>query len=114
MSVEIDGQQIASYTFVIIRGAVLQIPFAFYDDAGIENVLSASIIITPEGASEVQWTQGNGLFPQTGTGQFATNLSEANTTALTWDFGRYRLEIVDSSGFTVPCITEGFVYVKNC
>ena len=109
------GTPIASYTFIVIRGGVVQVPFTFLngpDDP--ENTLSASIIITPTGAGEVQWTQANGLFPQTGAGEYVTDLDEAYTTALAWDFGRYRIEIVDGSGFTVPCITEGLIFIQDC
>lgn len=114
-TVEIEGEQIASWTPVIIRGGVFQIPISFFDAANDpENTLSASIIITPNGAAEEQWTQANGLFPQVATGEYTTDLSEADTTAITWDSGRYRIEIVDSSGFTVPCIIEGLIFAKDC
>lgn len=116
-TVEIDGAtEIASYTIVIIRGGVFQVPISFFDEAGDpENTLSASIIITPNGGfPEEQWTQANGLFPQVATGEYTTNLSEADTAAIAWDSGRYRIEIVDGSGFTVPCITEGLAFAKDC
>lgn len=113
--VQIEGVPIASYTFVVIRGGVLQVPFSFFDENGDpENVLSASIIITPNGASEVQWTQVNGFFPQTGTGEYETDLDAADTTALAWDSGTYRLAIVDGSGFPVPCLVEGLIFVRDC
>ena len=114
-TVEIDGTQIASWTPVIIRGGVFQIPIGFLDDGEPENVLSASVIITPnDGFPEEQWTQANGLFPNVGVGEFTTNLSESDTTGIAWDSGSYRIEIVDGSGFTVPCIVEGLIFAKDC
>ena len=114
MSVEIDGERIASWTPVIIRGGVFIIPINFFDGVNPENVLSASIIITPDGAAEEQWTQANGLLLNLGVGQFTPNLMEADTSAITWDSGHYRIEIVDGSGFTVPCVTEGLIFAKDC
>lgn len=114
-TVEIAGQPIANWTIEVIRGGVFQVPVNFLDSNGVVvPILSASIIITPEGASEVQWTQANGLFQNLAPGEYVTALDEAYTTALTWSFGRYRIEIVNGSGFTVPCITEGFAFVKDC
>lgn len=114
VSVLIDGQQISNWTPVIIRGGVFSIPISFFNDAGAEPTLSAKIVITPNGSAEIEWTAGNGLFAHIGVGEYVTALSEAYTEALDWDSGRYRIEIVDSSGFTVPCVTDGLIFVRDC
>lgn len=115
MPVEIDGEQIANWTPVIIRGGTFLVPISFLDSAGTpQSLLSASIIITPNSSAGISWTQGNGLFPNLAIGEYTTDLDEAYTSALAWDSGRYRIQIVDGSGNTTPCITEGLIFVRDC
>lgn len=110
-----DGFPIASYTFTIIRGNVVQIPFTFYDqDGNVEVALSAEIVVVPNGSAEITWDQGNGLFPNVGPGEFSTDLDAAYTTALAWDSGRYHINIVNSSGFPELCVTSGLIFVEDC
>ena len=115
MSVSIDGVPIANYTIVIVRGGVLQVPVSFFDDAGDpEALLSAEIVITPSGAAVESWTQANGRFINIGVGEYEIVLTEAYTTAITWSAGTYRLQVVDSSGFTNPCVIDGLIFAKDC
>lgn len=114
--VVVDGSTpIASWTIVVIRGGPFQIPVSFLDaDGAPVPLLSASIIITWQDSSTTTWSQANGLFPNLAPGEYTTDLDEADTDALTQSAGRYRIEIVNGSGFTIPCITEGLAFVRDC
>jgi len=106
---------IASFTPVIIRGGVYQTSITFRDalNAPIPT-LSAAFIGTPNGSAPFTWDAGNSLFINIGVGTYRFNLSEADTAALAWDSGSYRVEVVDVSGFTIPCIIEGLMFAKDC
>ena len=107
--------EIASWTPVIIKGGVFIKQFTFTDQNGAPiTFLSAEFDVTPNGASPIQWTQGNGLFTNASPGVYLLSLDEAYTTALTWTSGRYRLNVVENSGDTNPCLIEGLVFARNC
>ena len=107
---------IASYTAVIVRGAIFQPEFIFEDENGVPDATSsADFIVIPNGAAGFSWTQGNGFFLNTGVGRYMLNLVEADTAALTgWSSGRYQISVVESTGFTNPCVVEGLIFVKDC
>ena len=112
MAIEVP---IANFTPVIIRGGVYMPSIKFEQAAGVpEPTSSAKVVVTPNGEAVFEWTQGNGLFINIATGEYRFNLSEADTAAITWDSGKYRIEVVDSNGFTVPCIMEGLIFAEDC
>lgn len=106
---------VASWTPVIVKGGVFQKTFTFTDENDNPvSFLSAEIVVTPNGAAEFSWTQANGKFTNTGTGEYYLNLSAADTTAYTWTSGTYRLSIVELSGNANPCLIEGLIFAKDC
>jgi len=106
---------IASFTVVITRGGIYQPTITFTDADGVViPVLSAEFIGEPNGASAFTWNTGNNLFVEASPGVWRFNLDEAATTALTWDAGHYHVSVVDTSGFTIPCIISGLMFAKDC
>lgn len=109
-----SSQVVASYTPVIIKGAIFTPIFTFTDGDGAPSVISsASFDVAPNGAASFSWTQGNGKFLNTDVGVFQLALDEADTAALTWTAGRYRISVVEG-GETNPCIIEGLIFAKEC
>ncbi len=106
---------IAAFTPVIVRGGIYQTSLSFLDADEVPiPILAASFIGTPDGAVPFTWDTGNNLFINISTGVWRFNLFEADTTALVWDSGSYRIEVVDVSGFTIPCIIEGLMFATDC
>jgi len=106
---------VASWTIVIIRNGVYSRTITFTDqDGNPETLTSAEIVVTPNGAAEFSWTQGNGKLVNTGPGAYFLTLDEIDTASYLWPAGHYRIEIVDLSGNVTPCITEGLVFARDC
>ena len=115
MPVQIDGEEVANFTMVVDRGGVFINQWVFLDaDGNPDPTLNAYIVVEPDGAASEQWNSSNGRFTNVGVGTYLLDLSEAYTTATTWDFANYHVFIVDSSGNAVPCITAGFVFMRDC
>lgn len=106
--------QVSSFTIVLVRGAVYQKTFELTDDSGTPITLSSSsIIVTPNGASEVDWTQGNGKFTVVSPGVYNLALTATDTAGYSWSSGKWRWSVVQS-GDANPCLTEGLCFVKDC
>jgi hypothetical protein len=116
-SVDIDGVHIAAWTMVVIRRGAFIHQLSFCDENGVPTVpplLDAKIVVTPNGSAEIEWTQANGRFTVVSGSVYLLALDEAYTESLLWSAGSWRAEIVESSGITVPCVTEGLIFVKDC
>ncbi len=108
------SQQVSSFTIVLVRGAVYLKTFELTDDSGVPIALTtSSIIVTPNEASEVDWTQANGKFTNNGTGIYDLALTAADTAAYAWDSGKWEWSVVQG-GDANPCLTSGLVFVKDC
>lgn len=115
MPVEIDGEQIASFTIVITRGGAYINQWAFLDENGSPTpLLDAKIIVEPRTGSSEEWNAANGRFTNVSPGVYLLSLNEAYTTAIAWDAGNYHVYVVEDSGITVPCITAGLLFAENC
>lgn len=107
-------QTVSSWTPVIVKGAVFQQTFILTDDTGAPITLdSAQIDVTPSGAAALSWTQANGKFTNVSPGVYDLALTAADTTALTWEHGRYALNVVES-GDANPCLIEGLIFARDC
>ena len=110
-----SGVKLAIWVSIVIRGGVYLTQVSFKDaDGNPIATLDASFIGTPEGGSPFTWDSGNNLFINIGVGIYRFNLLEADTAALAWDSGTYRIEVVDVSGFTFPCFIDGLMFVRDC
>ena len=106
---------IAAFTPVFQRGAVYLTSISFQDASGNPiATLSASFIGIPNGEAEFTWDVGNNKFIPVSTGTYRFNLTNADTAAITWSSGRYRVEVVDSSGITFPCFIENLMFAEDC
>jgi len=106
--------QVSSWTAVIVKGGVFQKTFILTDDAGAPLTLSsAQIDVTPNGAAAFSWTQANGKFTNASPGVYDLALTAADTAALTWTSGTYKLSVVES-GDANPCLIEGKIFVNEC
>jgi len=106
---------IAAFTPVFQRDAVYQTTISFNDaDGNPVPTLSASFIGIPNGDVTFTWDVGNGKFIPVSTGTYRFDLTNADTAAITWSSGRYRVEVVDSSGITFPCFIEGLMFTEDC
>lgn len=107
---------VSSFTVVIVKGGVYQKTFTITDEDGNAVTLtSAQIDVYPNGAAaDFSWTQANGKFTNAGTGEYDLALTAADTTAFTWESGRYRMNIVDGDGDENPCFLEGLIFAKEC
>lgn len=115
MPVEIDGVEISSWTPVITRGGAFIHQLSFLDDDGDPiALLDAEFIVEPNGSASITWSSADGRFTNVSPGVYLLNLEEAYTPTLSWDSGRYHISIVDPSGITDPCITEGTIFVEDC
>ncbi len=109
------SEVIAAWTPVIIKGAVYTPEISFDDEDGVAiAVSSATVYVTPNGSAAIEWSQGNGLFLNTATGVYQLALDEAYTAALTWESGRYRIQVTEPNGDVNPCIIEGLIFAKEC
>jgi hypothetical protein len=108
-------ESVASFTIVIVRGAVYLKTFAITDENSDPITLtSAQIDVEPNGAPNFSWTQANGKFTNASPGVYDLALTAADTTAFTWDSGTYRMSIVDNGGDENPCFIEGLIFSKDC
>jgi hypothetical protein len=107
--------QIANFTANIKRGAPY-LPQITFDDADDNPVatLDASFFGVPDGAAPFTWDAGNGKFINIGVGTYRFNLTEAETSAITWEAGTYHIQVVDASGFTFPYFLCGLMFIENC
>jgi hypothetical protein len=106
--------QVASWQPVIVKGGVYQQTIEITDDAGAPITLdSAQINVTPNGATAFSWTQANGKFTNVSPGVYDLALTAADTAALTWTSGTYKLSVVES-GDANPCLIEGRIFAKDC
>lgn len=105
---------VASFTIVLVRGAVYAKTFTLTDDAGAPVPLdSSSITVVPNGSTQFSWTQANGKFTNTGPGVYNLALTAIDTASYTWDSGQYMWSVVEG-GEANPCLIEGLVFVKPC
>lgn len=108
-------EYIASFTVVITRGGIYTPSLSFTDANGdLIPILSAEFIGEPDGEAEFTWNTGNSLFIEVSPGIWRFNLVEADTSALAWDTGHYHVSVVDTSGFTIPCIISGLMFANDC
>lgn len=106
--------EVASFTIVLVRGAVYQKTFTIRDDSGVLVTLdSAQINVTPVDAASFSWTQANGKFTNASPGVYDLDLTAANTQSYSWSNATYQMAVVESSDAN-PCLIEGLVFVKNC
>ena len=115
-SIVIDGTtQIANFTIVITKGGAYIKEFQFLDDNGApQALLDAKIIYEPRGAPDDEWNSVNGYFTNVSTGVYQLLLDEAFTSAITWSAGNWHMYIVEASGFTFPCVTDGLLFAEEC
>ena len=108
-------QIIASWTPTLKRGATFTATLTFTDEAGSPvTFLSAEIVITPNDASPLSWTQDNGMFTNAAPGVYDVLVDSATISGYAWSSGKYRLNVVEASGFLNPCYIEGLIFVKDC
>ena len=106
---------IASWTPTLIRGGVFSSPLRFTDEAGTPiPYTDPQIIITPNGAATVTWSIANGQVTFVSTGVYTIFVPAAEISTYTWSSGKYRLQVVDGDGNTIPCLIEGLIFVKDC
>src|SRR5689334_6836396 len=107
---------VASYTFVIVKGATFRETFTFTTENGTPIEFSSlEIDITPTTGAPFSWTQGNGLFTLQSPGVYLLELSDTYTAAITASSGTYRFNGVETlSGDVNPCFLEGLAFFKDC
>lgn len=110
------GVPVANATITLTRGGVWIQQWTFLADTDSPDpTLDAKFIIEPVGGEPVEeWNSSNGRLTNVDVGTYLLDLQEAYTAAIVWDFARYHLYVVESSGNVSPCITAGFVFVKDC
>jgi len=106
---------VASWTITLIRGGVFGSPLEFRDQSGTPiPYTSPEIVITPNGASPVTWSIGGGQITFVSTGTYSVFIPAVQINSYLWSSGKYRLQVIDGSSNTVPCLIEGLIFVKDC
>ena len=110
-----DSQTVAAWTPVIVKGNVFEKTIVWEDEDGIPIPFSdQQIDVDPNGAASFSWTQGNGKYTLVSPGQYLLRLDPADTLALTWTSGKYRISGIEGDGDTFKCVLEGLIFAKNC
>ena len=109
------SQVVAAWTPIIIRGNVYEKTVTWEDENGTPiNFIDQQIDVIPNGAASFSWTQGNGKYTLQSTGVYLLRLDPADTTALTWSSGKYRISGIEGDGDTAECFLEGLIFCKDC
>lgn len=108
-----QGVVVANWTIVLVRGQVYNRDLDFFADGNPDPMLNVTIVITPNEASPLSWTLGAEI-TNTAPGEYFISVTGAQTTSYLWSSGSYRVQVVNLSGVTNPCIIEGLIFVRDC
>jgi hypothetical protein len=103
--------QVPYWTIQIKRGVDFGATLTFRSEGVEFSFDAASIIVNPQMGGQVEWTQANGKFTNTGTGIYAIAVQSTETSAYSWNYADWRLSVV-RDGEPNPSFIAGKVYVS--